>query len=268
MDCTVLDLVYRPTTQQYMPTMNLRVVRLVWRWWRIKWKNTSTKCLNWDVLAIDGSTLGRYTPPKGYPLVDEDNCFWYQSNPACRLVMAGGGQQFLCPFKITYNSLRLAVSFAHEAYCKNWWTYAQCALYLQVEGLDDKFIDKVLQHSSRSCSLAVAMTDPQRYQAIINESIRNPAKYQQVQNPAPCIRPTIGLELHPDVIMHLLFLGVVKTILRQVVYWFRSHLHDGESWIKVIKVDTEEELADLFTKPLAREPSKKLRFMLMGWWSI
>jgi hypothetical protein len=49
------------------------------------------------------------------------------------------------------------------------------------------------------------------------------------------------------------------------VHWFRSHLHDGESGIKVVKVDTEEQLADLFTKPLAREVFERLRFMLMGW---
>jgi hypothetical protein len=34
------------------------------------------------------------------------------------------------------------------------------------------------------------------------------------------------------------------------VHWFQSDLHDGESGIKVIKVDTEEQLANLFTKPL------------------
>ena len=49
------------------------------------------------------------------------------------------------------------------------------------------------------------------------------------------------------------------------VHWFRSHLHDGESGIKVVKVDTEEQLADLFTKPLTREVFERLRFMLMGW---
>jgi hypothetical protein len=42
------------------------------------------------------------------------------------------------------------------------------------------------------------------------------------------------------------------------VHWFQSHQHDGESGIKVIKVDTEEQLADLFTKPLTGEPFKKL----------
>jgi hypothetical protein len=50
------------------------------------------------------------------------------------------------------------------------------------------------------------------------------------------------------------------------VHWFRSHLHDGESGIRVIKkVDTEEQLANLFTKPLTQEPFEKLRFMLLGW---
>ena len=46
------------------------------------------------------------------------------------------------------------------------------------------------------------------------------------------------------------------------VHWFRSHLSDE---IKVKRVDTEEQLADLFTKPLPREVFERLRKMLMGW---
>ena len=46
------------------------------------------------------------------------------------------------------------------------------------------------------------------------------------------------------------------------VYWFRSHLGPD---MKVEKVDTTDQLADLFTKPLPRETFEFLRKKLMGW---
>jgi len=49
------------------------------------------------------------------------------------------------------------------------------------------------------------------------------------------------------------------------VHWFRSHLRDGSSRISVEKIYTADQVADLFTKPLAREPFEKLRQKLMGW---
>jgi hypothetical protein len=46
------------------------------------------------------------------------------------------------------------------------------------------------------------------------------------------------------------------------VHWFRSHLSRE---IKVEKIASELQLADLFTKPLPRETFEKLCEMLMGW---
>jgi hypothetical protein len=50
------------------------------------------------------------------------------------------------------------------------------------------------------------------------------------------------------------------------VHWFRSHLDkDGPSPITVVKVDTELQLADIFTKPLVKEIFFRLRKLLLGW---
>lgn len=46
------------------------------------------------------------------------------------------------------------------------------------------------------------------------------------------------------------------------VHWFRSHLSRD---MIVDRVDTKMQLADLFTKPLPREPFQRLRKMLIGW---
>jgi hypothetical protein len=55
------------------------------------------------------------------------------------------------------------------------------------------------------------------------------------------------------------------------VHWFRSHVTQPgqesitDSPITVIKVDTEQQLADLFTKPLPRDQFVKLRKKMIGW---
>ena len=50
------------------------------------------------------------------------------------------------------------------------------------------------------------------------------------------------------------------------VHWFRSHLSDAQgNEIRVVKVDTALQIADLFTKPLAKDVFERLRKMLLGW---
>jgi hypothetical protein len=55
------------------------------------------------------------------------------------------------------------------------------------------------------------------------------------------------------------------------VHWFRSHLTRpdapgvGKDDIRVLKIDTKDQIADIFTKPLPRESFERLRVMLMGW---
>ncbi len=50
------------------------------------------------------------------------------------------------------------------------------------------------------------------------------------------------------------------------VHWFWSHLKNtGPNQICVKKVDTKDQLANMFTKPLPQETFKHLRRKLMGW---
>ena len=49
------------------------------------------------------------------------------------------------------------------------------------------------------------------------------------------------------------------------VHWFRSHLKDGTNRITVEKIDTKDQIGDLFTKPLATPVFEHLRRKIMGW---
>ena len=48
------------------------------------------------------------------------------------------------------------------------------------------------------------------------------------------------------------------------VHWFCSFLKPNS--IEVKKIETKEQMADLFTKPLPRETFAHLRKPLLGWW--
>ena len=49
------------------------------------------------------------------------------------------------------------------------------------------------------------------------------------------------------------------------VHWFRQHLHQKENRMCVQRVDTSEQLADIFTKWLPKDTFTKLRKKLLGW---
>jgi hypothetical protein len=53
------------------------------------------------------------------------------------------------------------------------------------------------------------------------------------------------------------------------VHWFKSHPTKlGPEPVTVEKITTEHQLVDVFTKPLPWESFVRLRFQLMGWWSL
>ena len=49
------------------------------------------------------------------------------------------------------------------------------------------------------------------------------------------------------------------------VHWFREILHGPDSKMSLQKVDTTDQIADLYTKPLPRDTFERLRKLLMGW---
>lgn len=48
-------------------------------------------------------------------------------------------------------------------------------------------------------------------------------------------------------------------------HWFRDKVHDKSNRITIVKIDTKNQLGDLFTKGLTKVPFVHLRQILMGW---
>ena len=165
------------------------------------WKNCN-ECVRWDVLD-DPKGLALCTPPAGYPA------------DSYRIAMTRHGP-LLAPFEITYESLIRAVDTAHERFVDANWTSQNCEAFLEVEGLSNRYIERVMEHCIHCYSLKQARLDPERNRVIIDAAAQEPAKYSKVPYPCAWTRPTMSLRHHPEVIMHLLFLGIVKSTVIQI----------------------------------------------------
>ena len=195
--------------------------------------------------------LSLSVPPDAYPLLssaESEADVRYENSPYCRLVRMsnkGGNQvQMIQTFRISYASLMGAVALAHDLYCNYGWSEKNVNAYLQVEGLNDSFINRMLEHANRCISHQVAREeakDPncaKYYKVILEEAAASPEKYQRVPFPAAWTREGFNLSCHPDVIMHMLFLGIVDDVVQLTQNWLKATKRNAE-FIRITAVRIE-----------------------------
>ena len=168
-------------------------------------------CLAWDVLRE--SPLARNSIPVDYPQFPRCNM--------TRTISLDNGEMFLRPFRISYNSLEAAVDFAHDNFCNHGWSTKNCEAYLRIEGLNPEIIKVFMEHAVNAASLTLGCSEAQR-QVINVEAARNPDKFARMPYPALWSRPGVELATHLDVIMHMLFLGVVKSTINLIKKWLTT----------------------------------------------
>ena len=174
-------------------------------------------CLNWDVLS--NNELGHHVPPDGYPLMDGGV---HQASQFCRLVTTkdsgGSEKQMIKPFRVTYEGLKGAVALAHDCFLNHGWTMENVRAYLKVETINDEFARKVGEHALNCYTLQTCheMRDKELMETLKIDASKHPAKCAEVECP-PMWKDSVELEdLWPNVIMHLLCLGVTKTVLKRI----------------------------------------------------
>ena len=167
-----------------------------------------TKCLNWDVLQ--DLTIARTPIPDNYPTVE--------GTAAKKRTISADGEQFLLPFVITYEGLRTATAVAHSEYLGGRWNEQMCDAYLRVECIDDKTRDSIIDNAKNARALLITQCEEER-QFLLEAKEENPASFEPIPTPPLWSRDSIELWSHVDTIMHLLFLGVVKTIVFTIQKW-------------------------------------------------
>lgn len=170
-----------------------------------------SNCLNWDILKE--SPVAIFPAPDGYPTVEQ--------GARCRTVFVDN-KQYIKPFRIDYEGLIESIAFAHFKYADGSWTKKNCEVYLKVEGINDAAVETFMEHAIYFRSLQIVTSDDIR-QTLLEDRQLNPKKYDMMVPPPLWQRKNVFLWTHVDSIMHMLFLGIVKTVV--VVYvtkWLKA----------------------------------------------
>ncbi|MFY7881041.1 MAG: hypothetical protein ACOVR6_01995 [Fimbriimonas sp.] len=171
---------------------------------------TCAQCVSWDIGKTH--TLMNFPPPKDYPAdhIPEGNV--------------------LSTKKLTYSMMKFAVTTAHNEFVSGRWNKKNIDSYLRVHGLNNEAIAAITE-CCMNCKLLADMesnplllNDPDvqlSWQRLLVKRRNAPEKYRMWKIPALWDR---GVQLfqHVDVIMHLLFLGVVKTVIQMVQEWSKK----------------------------------------------
>lgn len=161
-------------------------------------------CVNWNTNSDNG--LLDFYPPSNYPQ---------------NLIPLSGK---LSPKKITYDLLKKAVEVAHNGVVFEGWKTSTMTDYLRVHGLNEEAIQSVKQRAlncKKYNSLIIScngdITAPS-FEAFHKEKKNDPSMFERWKFPAVW-RRGVSLHQHIDVAMHLLFLGIVKTVMQQIQEW-------------------------------------------------
>jgi len=166
-----------------------------------------TDCLNWSTDVE--SCLLDICPPDNYP--------------PCGVFLTENGK--IRPIRITYDTLKCAVATTHQNIAEGTWSIDNGKSYLLVSGLNTEAINQVLLHAGNARLYNrlynCRESDLEKYEKISRVKSANPDLFQHWEFPSLWSR---GVELsqHIDVVMHLLFLGVIKTSVKSVEYWLKS----------------------------------------------
>lgn len=131
----------------------------------------------------------------------------------------------LGPLRLTYRDLVSAVTYAHDALVDGLWCVEESAEWLHLHCLNQKARDSILLRAERCKEFRDIMEDHEstdaEKEAVTAEKEREPNLYARWPIPSLWTRGVL-LSQCPDVPMHLLFLGVVKTVMMRVQAWMTN----------------------------------------------
>jgi hypothetical protein len=174
------------------------------------WASNSTceKCTKWTMMG--DHQLLRFPPPADYPL---------------DRIPEGG---FLFPAKLTYESLKEAVDLTHTMVSTGKWSGKNGSAYLATYTIAPLYSEQVIVNADNVRCLSEARNNTNTLKCALESleelAAADPETFQPKDLPALWERGLsetnpVPLEKAVDVPMHLLFLGVVKTVTKTIQEW-------------------------------------------------
>ena len=165
------------------------------------------KCVNWDT-AVNNGMLD-FVPPDDFPQAH----------------IPPSGK--LSPKRLSYDIMKAAVEVAHNGIVSGGWSNKNAKAYLRVHGINAEAIEAITECATKCKNYRNAVDaaggDPTMPEIVTLEAERErrPELFRMWKFPSLWVRG-VQLNQHVDVVMHLLFLGVVKTTMQMIQRWTKE----------------------------------------------
>lgn len=187
----------------------------------IDWKGRSRQCNSCTNWAVDlESNMLHYQAPKHFPTK-----FKLGGEEVGEGETTGDSHSFLNPIVITYGSLIKVVKLTHKMLEDGKWTKAEALCHLKENAINAKYSGKIVLQGLNCWKYKLAFRKRnefwEEWQKIEKEQLDNPSKYCMASLPSMWLRG-LPLSLFIDTPMHLLFLGIAKSIFEYVGEWSKK----------------------------------------------
>jgi hypothetical protein len=123
---------------------------------------------------------------------------------------------------ISYDSLKIIVELAHKNAVNGRWTTAQSNTFLRENGIKTDYCKTIVARAKDCHDYRVAQEnyekDPQTYEKLEKDRRMFPKKYSMARIPSVWSR-NLPLDIFVDTPMHLLFLGIAKSMFCKITEW-------------------------------------------------
>jgi hypothetical protein len=127
----------------------------------------------------------------------------------------------------TYESMGQACDVCFAKVSTGTWVTAEAKVYLKSEGVIPAYAQMVITAGQNAFLMSSVEQGSARYRELLRQSLLPNSPFPVIQPDKPWTwqLPNVSLLESIDVIMHLLFLGIVATILREAYFrWLRAKL--------------------------------------------
>ena len=131
----------------------------------------------------------------------------------------------ILPFRLTTERLKTSYDLAYQNLVSKNWTNEEATEFLKRECVDKAIGEKLCSVAANVRVLSEvrsgASNEGQEARKLIEEDARKkPAEYRKPKSPS-CWDIPGGLSVFVDVLMHLLFLGIIKSTLKSLRIWMK-----------------------------------------------
>jgi hypothetical protein len=181
-------------------------------------------CNNWMASGVN-SPMAAYEPPKNYPKG------YLLGGVVSHATTDATDRKVVLPMMLTYYMLKHVVTLAHDKLVSGDWSVTVTRCFLSTNGINESYSSLLIRRAQNCKKYRDAWEDaaqePEAYERLEADRRNHPKKYERAPFPSTWNR-NLPLRIYVDTPMHLLFLGVARTVFELIGMWAKRSERSGE----------------------------------------